>query len=98
MLGGIRVRYATVGGLVDAPPASAWTVHSLVRTLIDSAAPGPQYTGLMSFGFGDFAADGTLNDANGGTIDSMHFAFGKKSFYGYWRQPDGSDASFSNFP
>ncbi len=87
-----------MGGLVDAPPASAWTVHSLVRTLIDSAAPGPQYTGLMSFGFGDFAADGTLNDANGGTIDSMHFAFGKKSFYGYWRQPDGSDASFSNFP
>jgi len=33
-------------------------VHSVVRTLIDLAAPGSQYTGLMSFGFGDFSADG----------------------------------------
>jgi len=73
-------------------------IHSAVRTLIDPAAPGPQYTGLMSFGFGDFAADGTLNDSKPGAIDAMHFAFGKKSFYGYWRQPDGTDAFFSNFP
>jgi len=73
-------------------------IHSVVRTLIDPAAPGPQYTGLMSFGFGDFSADGRLSDGGRGPIDTMHFAFGKKSFYGYWRQPDGTDVFFSNFP
>jgi 2-polyprenyl-6-methoxyphenol hydroxylase-like FAD-dependent oxidoreductase len=73
-------------------------IHSVVRTLVDQAAPGPEYTGLMSFGFGDFSADGTLNDSKPGAIDTMHFAFGKKSFYGYWRQPDGTYAFFSNFP
>jgi len=73
-------------------------IHSVVRSLIDPAAPGPQYTGLMSFGFGDFSADGRLVDTGGGPIDAMHFAFGKKSFYGYWKQPDGTDVFFSNFP
>jgi 2-polyprenyl-6-methoxyphenol hydroxylase-like FAD-dependent oxidoreductase len=73
-------------------------IHSLVRTLIDPEAPGPEYTGLMSFGFADFSADGRLSDAGHGPIDAMHFAFGKKSFYGYWAQPDGTDAFFSNFP
>jgi 2-polyprenyl-6-methoxyphenol hydroxylase-like FAD-dependent oxidoreductase len=55
-------------------------IHSVVRTLIDPAAPGPQYTGLMSFGFGDFSADGRLSDGGRGPISTMHFAFGKKSF------------------
>jgi 2-polyprenyl-6-methoxyphenol hydroxylase-like FAD-dependent oxidoreductase len=73
-------------------------IHSVVRSLIDPAAPGPQYTGLVSFGFGEFSADGCLLDAGRGPIDTMHFAFGKKSFYGYWKQPDGTDAFFSNFP
>src|SRR5215469_3381259 len=73
-------------------------IHSVVRALIDPAAPSPQYTGLMSFGFGDFSADGRLSDGGHGPIQTMHFAFGKKSFYGYWKQPDGTDAFFSNFP
>ena len=73
-------------------------IHSAVRTLIDPAAPGPLYTGLMSFGFGEFSADGRLSDGGRGPIETMHFAFGKKSFYGYWKQPDGTDAFFSNFP
>jgi len=73
-------------------------IHSAVRALIDPAAPGPQYTGLMSFGFGDFSADGRLSDGGRGPIQTMHFAFGKKSFYGYWKQPDGTDVFFSNFP
>ncbi|GAA1974687.1 FAD-dependent monooxygenase [Catenulispora subtropica] len=68
-------------------------IHSTVRGLIDPAAPGPEYTGLMSFGFGDMRAGFTPGD-----LDSMHFAFGKRSFYGYWTQPDGSDVFFSNHP
>lgn len=73
-------------------------IHSTVRTLIDPAAPGPEYTGLMSFGFGDFTPDGRLSGGGTGDIDTMYFAFGKRAFYGYWRQPDGSDMFFSNYP
>jgi 2-polyprenyl-6-methoxyphenol hydroxylase-like FAD-dependent oxidoreductase len=68
-------------------------IHSTVRTLIDPAAPGPEYTGLMSFGFGDLHRGFIPGD-----IAAMHFAFGKHSFYGYWTQPDGSDVFFSNYP
>ncbi|WP_405494406.1 FAD-dependent monooxygenase [Nocardia sp. NBC_00511] len=73
-------------------------IHSTVRTLIDSDAPGPEYTGLMSFGFGEFTPDGRLSDGGDGAIDAMHFAFGKRAFYGYWRQPDGKHVFFSNYP
>jgi 2-polyprenyl-6-methoxyphenol hydroxylase-like FAD-dependent oxidoreductase len=73
-------------------------IHSTVRALIDPQAPDPEYTGLMSFGFGEFTPDGTLSDGGDGDIDVMHFAFGKRAFYGYWTQPDGSDVFFSNYP
>lgn len=73
-------------------------IHSTVRELIDPQAPEPEYTGLMSFGFGEFDSDGNLSDGGHGEIDAMHFAFGKRAFYGYWRQPDGSKVFFSNFP
>jgi 2-polyprenyl-6-methoxyphenol hydroxylase-like FAD-dependent oxidoreductase len=52
----------------------------------------------MSFGFGAFSEEGRLAGGGRGPIDAMHFAFGKKSFYGYWKQPDGTDVFFSNFP
>ncbi|AYF75427.1 FAD-dependent monooxygenase [Nocardia yunnanensis] len=73
-------------------------IHSTVRTLVDPAAPGPEYTGLMSFGFGEFTSEGALSDGGGGDIEAMHFAFGKRAFYGYWRQPDGKHVFFSNYP
>ncbi|MFE3260404.1 FAD-dependent monooxygenase [Nocardia sp. NPDC059091] len=73
-------------------------IHSTVRTLIDPQAPGPEYTGLMSFGFGEFTPDGKLSDGGEGDIEAMHFAFGKRAFYGYWRQPNGKHVFFSNFP
>ncbi|MFE3193668.1 FAD-dependent oxidoreductase [Nocardia sp. NPDC059240] len=73
-------------------------IHSTVRTLIDSDAPGPDYTGLMSFGFGEFTAEGTLSGGGDGEIEAMHFAFGKRAFYGYWRQPNGKNVFFSNYP
>ncbi|WP_194915755.1 FAD-dependent oxidoreductase [Catenulispora rubra] len=68
-------------------------IRSTVRTLIDPNAPAPEYTGLMSFGFGDLTGAFTPGD-----IAEMHFAFGKHSFYGYWTHPDGSDVFFSNHP
>ncbi|HEU5427138.1 MAG TPA: FAD-dependent monooxygenase [Actinocrinis sp.] len=67
-------------------------IRSAVRTLIDPAAPGPQYTGLIGFG--------ALSKAEvpGARSDAMYFAFGKHGFLGYWPVPDGGTAWFSNLP
>jgi 2-polyprenyl-6-methoxyphenol hydroxylase-like FAD-dependent oxidoreductase len=68
-------------------------IRSTVRGLIDPNAPHPEYTGLMSFGFGPLTGAFVPGD-----IAEMRFAFGKHSFYGYWTQPDGSEVFFSNHP
>ena len=68
-------------------------IRSTVRALIDPNAPQPEYTGLMSFGFGDLTGAFVPGD-----IAEMRFAFGRHSFYGYWTQPDGSEVFFSNHP
>jgi 2-polyprenyl-6-methoxyphenol hydroxylase-like FAD-dependent oxidoreductase len=67
-------------------------IRSVVRTLIDPAAPGPQYTGLIGFG--------ALSKAEvpGARSDAMYFAFGKYAFLGYWPVPGGGTAWFSNLP
>jgi 2-polyprenyl-6-methoxyphenol hydroxylase-like FAD-dependent oxidoreductase len=67
-------------------------IRSVVRTLIDPAAPGPQYTGLIGFG--------ALSKAEvpGARSDAMYFAFGKHAFLGYWPVPGGGTAWFSNLP
>lgn len=67
-------------------------IRSVVRTLIDPAASGPQYTGLIGFG--------ALSKAEvpGARSDAMYFAFGKHAFLGYWPVPGGGTAWFSNLP
>jgi len=65
-------------------------IRSTVRTLIDSAAPAPQYTGLL--GFGAYSK----YDVPGAAADAMYFAFGKRAFLGYWPVPGGGTAWFSN--
>lgn len=67
-------------------------IRSVVRTLIDPAAPAPQYTGLLGFG--------ALSKAEvpGARSDAMYFAFGKHAFLGYWPVPGGGTAWFSNLP
>ncbi len=67
-------------------------IRSVVRTLIDPAAPGPQYTGLV--GFGAFSKA----DVPGARPDAMYFAFGTQAFLGYWPVPGGGTAWFSNLP
>lgn len=70
-------------------------IRSTVRTLIDPDAPGPRYVGLVGFGVGDYVPGHGDPNARPGT---MHFAFGKRAFFGYWTQSDGSVALFSNLP
>jgi 2-polyprenyl-6-methoxyphenol hydroxylase-like FAD-dependent oxidoreductase len=67
-------------------------IRSVVRTLIDPAAPGPKYTGLIGFGAKSKA------EVPGARSDAMYFAFGKQAFLGYWPLPDGGTAWFSNLP
>jgi 2-polyprenyl-6-methoxyphenol hydroxylase-like FAD-dependent oxidoreductase len=66
-------------------------INSSVRPLIDPDAPGPHYDGLLGFG-----ASAEVDVP--GDPDAMYFVFGKRAFLGYWRQPDGRTAWFSNLP
>jgi 2-polyprenyl-6-methoxyphenol hydroxylase-like FAD-dependent oxidoreductase len=52
-------------------------VHSRTRQLINSDAPSPHYTGLISTG--GFAQHCSFAP----TPDTMHFVFGKRAFFGY---------------
>jgi 2-polyprenyl-6-methoxyphenol hydroxylase-like FAD-dependent oxidoreductase len=57
-------------------------IHSTVRKLLDPHAPEPKYTGLIGFG-GWVSPEGLAS-----TEGAMHFAFGKKAFFGYLVEPD----------
>jgi 2-polyprenyl-6-methoxyphenol hydroxylase-like FAD-dependent oxidoreductase len=66
-------------------------IHSGVRTLIDPQAPAPIRVPLLNFGA---VADIPV----AARPDAMYFVFGDRGFFGYWLQPDGRTAWFSNLP
>ena len=66
-------------------------IHSTVRRLIDPEAPGPQSDGLLGFG-------GESEVSLPGRPDAIHFVHGARAFLGYWLQPNGRAAWFSNLP
>ncbi|MEV0268235.1 NAD(P)/FAD-dependent oxidoreductase [Hamadaea sp. NPDC050747] len=67
-------------------------IRSVVRTLIDPAAPEPAYTGLISFG--------ALIPRPGvpSTGGKMNMPFGKKGFFGYQVFDDDTAVWFVNLP
>jgi FAD-dependent urate hydroxylase len=67
-------------------------IRSTVRTLLDPTAPSPRYVGLLGLG-GWVSGDG-LPSTNG----AMHFAFGKRAFFGYMITEDGRAGWFANLP
>jgi FAD-dependent urate hydroxylase len=67
-------------------------IHSVVRRLIDPAAPTPQYAGLISFG-ALIARPGI-----GATGGKMNMPFGKKGFFGYQVFDDDTAVWFVNLP
>ncbi|HZE37547.1 MAG TPA: NAD(P)/FAD-dependent oxidoreductase [Stackebrandtia sp.] len=65
-------------------------IRSTVRELIDPNAPTPRYTGLLGFGA---PVEGQRGEPN-----AMHFAFGRRAFFGYQYFADGSAGWFANLP
>jgi 2-polyprenyl-6-methoxyphenol hydroxylase-like FAD-dependent oxidoreductase len=66
-------------------------VRSTVRTLIDPAAPGASFTGLLGFG-------GTVDAGLALEPGTMTFAFGRRAYYLYWPTRDGRTAWGANLP
>ncbi|MEZ0090197.1 FAD-dependent oxidoreductase [Streptacidiphilus sp. EB129] len=67
-------------------------IRSTVRTLIDPSAPGPDHTGLISFGAQ--VADCGVAPTRG----AMNMSFGKHAFVGYQVFDDDSALWFVNLP
>lgn len=66
-------------------------IRSAVRNLIDPNAPAPTHVPLLNFG-------AIAEMAVQARPDAMYFVFGERGFFGYWLQPDGRTAWFSNLP
>ena len=67
-------------------------VHSATRRLIDPAAPGPRYVGLVNFG------GYTPDSARAVEPGVWHMIFGRRAFFGYVVDPDGGTVWFANVP
>ncbi|TVT49900.1 FAD-dependent monooxygenase [Amycolatopsis rhizosphaerae] len=68
-------------------------IRSTVRSLIDPAAPGARYSGLLGFGARPDRPAG-LPDTGG----SMCMVYGKRAFFAYFVDPDGRAGWFVNLP
>jgi 2-polyprenyl-6-methoxyphenol hydroxylase-like FAD-dependent oxidoreductase len=66
-------------------------VHSTVRGLIDPAAPGPRYTGMLAF---EGRSPVDVPEEPG----TMVFAFGKRGYYLYGPTPGGGSTFGINLP
>jgi FAD-dependent urate hydroxylase len=65
-------------------------IHSRARRVMDSGAPRPSYTGLLSLG--GYAHGPRIPP----TPDTQHFVFGKRAFFGYLVRESGEIWWFAN--
>ncbi|MFC5926966.1 FAD-dependent oxidoreductase [Micromonospora vulcania] len=66
-------------------------VRSTVRGLIDPAAPGPHFTGLLGF-------EAVARHEVDVEPATMSFAFGRRGYYLYWPEPGGGTRWGVNLP
>ncbi|MGA5819464.1 FAD-dependent oxidoreductase [Kitasatospora sp. NPDC094028] len=93
--GGVTARFADGTSATGDVLIGCDGTGSVVRTLIDPAAPAAQYTGLL--GIGGYSAHRLPGRAGRG--ETVHFANGARAFFGYWGLADGSGTAwFSNIP
>jgi 2-polyprenyl-6-methoxyphenol hydroxylase-like FAD-dependent oxidoreductase len=88
---GITARFADGSTAVADVLIGADGTHSTVRALIDPAASEPSHVPLLNFG-------AVADVAVAAEPDTTYFMFGRRAFLGYWGQPDGTTAWFSNLP
>jgi FAD-dependent urate hydroxylase len=67
-------------------------VHSVTRRLLDPAAPGGRYVGLVNFG------GYTPDTPDSGEPGSWYMIFGRRAFFGYVVDPVGGTVWFANVP
>ena len=67
-------------------------VHSPTRRLIDPAAPGGRYVGLVNFGGYTPGSSGVAEPG------SWHMIFGRRAFFGHVADPAGGTVWFANVP
>jgi 2-polyprenyl-6-methoxyphenol hydroxylase-like FAD-dependent oxidoreductase len=67
-------------------------VHSTTRRVIDPAAPGGRYVGLVNFG------GYTTGAPEGAAPGVWHMIFGKRAFFGYVLDDAGGTVWFANVP
>lgn len=67
-------------------------VHSVVRRIIDPAAPSGRYVGLTNFGGFTRGAGRDIEP------EAWHLIFGRRAFFGYHATPAGDVVWFANVP
>ncbi|GII87608.1 FAD-dependent oxidoreductase [Sphaerisporangium siamense] len=88
---GVLARFADGSTAVADVLVGADGVGSAVRSLIDPHAPDPEHVPLLNFG-------GLADLKVPARPDAVYFVYGNKGFLGYWVQPDGRTAWWSNLP
>ena len=90
--GGVRARFADGSEATGDLLIGADGLRSTTRSLIDPAAPGARYTGLLNVG--GYARGLDLGQRPG----VMDFCFGRRCFLGYVTSPEGDVWWFANPP
>jgi 2-polyprenyl-6-methoxyphenol hydroxylase-like FAD-dependent oxidoreductase len=88
---GVTARFADGTAATADVLIGADGVHSTVRGLIDPSFSGAGYTGLIGL---EAIVDRPVPSETG----TMHFTFGKRAYYLYWRRPDGTTHFGANLP
>jgi FAD-dependent urate hydroxylase len=90
--GGVVARFADGTQATGDLLVGADGVHSATRRLIDPAAPGGRYVGLVNFG------GYTPGAAVAAEPGNWHMIFGRRAFFGYVLDPAGGAVWFANVP
>jgi 2-polyprenyl-6-methoxyphenol hydroxylase-like FAD-dependent oxidoreductase len=89
---GVRAVFADGSEAVGTMLIGADGVHSAVRRIVDPAAPGPRYEGLLSTGGYALGVEATTS------VGTYEMIFGRQAFFGYVPAPNGEVWWFANLP